>query len=251
VLREAFEYLFDKGNDAADMIVTVAPEPAHVYYIRRPDGSLEQRVAAPPLRQHTAYSLTTVAAIAAVEAGEVWYGLAGVVLRHGTDLRDKTTLPVLLSDALRQLVAWREGKAALPQADLIRILRTTFFDSLSLAPTLIDVLRKIRFNSGTVVNAEVGHGKASIGKELMGEVTGTGAIPEYVRFNLPVFANACFRPIRANVECALEPDASRGEFRVIPLPGEIEDAIDAGTTAVGESLRESLPKDYPLYHGSP
>ncbi len=254
MLREAIEFLITKGVQSANPIVRAESEPAHVYYIRQPDGSLSREHAiAPPVKQ-IAHSLATIAQVARDEidvGGEMWFSSSGVTLRHGIDLRQTTTLPLLLSAQLRQLVAWRDQPSHLTQADLIRVLRTTFRDSLSAAPQLIDILRKIKFNSGTQINAEVGHGRASLGKEIMGEVTGSGLIPDYVRFNVPLFANACLRSVRANVECALEPNASTGQFQVIPMPAQIEDALDVGTTAIGAILRESLPKDYPLYHGSP
>ncbi len=253
MLPEALNFLFTKGRESAPTIVTTDAEPDHVYFLRNNDGSLSRQEAEADPDAHTALSLQAIVERAPREAdrGQVWYSARAVTLRYGPFLRDRITLDLLFSEPIKQLIGWRESRSALSQAELIRSLRTTFRDSIAGAGNLIEVLKKVKFNQSSAINAEVGHGRASIGKELMGEVTGTGAIPEYVTFDFPVFANACFRSIRASVECALEPDASTGSFRVIPLPGTIETAIDVGTSSIGALLGEQLPADFPLFYGAP
>ena len=83
-------------------------------------------------------------------------------------------------------------------------------------------------------------------------LTGTGALPEYVTFTFPIFANPCLRTIRGSVECALDPDPATATFRVIPMPGTLDLAADAAVTTVGDKLRDAL-KDAgpPVYHGRP
>lgn len=254
MLREALDYLFQAGRAAAPSIVTCDAEPNHIYFKRHTDGSLLRTTAEPAPDDHTALSLQAIIAI--VVGGswcecECWYSANSVTLRYGDERRNRVTLKLILSDQLKQLAAWRDSGNALNQAQLISILRTKFRDSLAGAGNLIESLRKVKFNTGSQINSEVGHGKASLGKELMGEVTGLGAIPEYVTFDFPVFANACFRTIRASVECALEPDASTGTFRLIPLPGRIELATDTGVQLIGDMLRKQLPEGTLLLHGSP
>lgn len=253
MLQEAFKFLFDAGLNSAPGVVKATAEPEHVYFLRGKDGTLTRTEAKSAPEKHTALSLQAIVELATRndERGQVWYSTGAVTLCFGASLRDRTTLSLHLSEPIKQLVSWRDQKPSLAQADLIRTLRTTFRDAMAQAGTLLESLKKVRFNQQSQINAEVGHGKASLGKEIMGEVTGVGAIPEYVTFNMPVFANPCFRSLRASVECALDPDAATGTFRVIPLPGQIEAAIDAGNAGVGAQLAESLPRDFPVFYGTP
>lgn len=252
MLQEAFKFLFDAGRQSAPAIVKADAEPDHCYYLRSPDGSLEFQCAHPAPSKHTALSLQAIADIAKLEgAGEVWYSPNKVTILFGDALRDRADLILVHSDQIKQLIQWKENRAALTQPELIRVLRTTFRDSLSSAPVLLETLKKIRFNTSSAINAEVGHGKSSVGKELMAEVTGTGQIPEYVTFMVPVFANPFLAAIRFPVECALDPDASTGQFRVIPLPAQIETALDYASNSIAGSLTAALPTGYPVYYGTP
>lgn len=251
MLREALDYLFTAGRAAAPSIVKCDAEPAHVYFKRAADGSLSRTEAEAAPDVHTALSLQAIVETAEREDGsQCWYGERGVTLRYGDEYRNRIVLSLTLSDQMKQLIAWRDGAGGMTQAAILSALRTKFRDSTG-AGTLADVLKKVKFNTGSQINSEVGHGKASLGKELMGEVTGSGAIPEYVTFDFPVFATACVRSIRASVQCALEPDAAAGTFRLVPLPGLLELALDYGVQEVGRALREQLPQNTPVYHGAP
>ncbi len=252
MLQEAFKFLFDAGRDSAPEVVKAPGEPDHLYYLRKPGGELVRTEAAPYPAKHAANSLQAIIELAKrEEAAQCWHSTAQVRLNFGDAGRDYIALQLSLSDQIKQLISWRDQKQAATQAELIRLLRTTFRDSLSQAGTLLESLRKVKFNLASQVSGEVGHGKASLGKEIMGEVTGTGLIPEYVTFNFPVFANPCLRLFRASVECAIDPDAASGNFRVIPLPGQIENAVESVCDAIGSALREALPKTVPLYYGTP
>lgn len=241
MLREAIQYVFGLGQATASPIVKPECEPAHVYYVRRPDGSLEKMYAAEPPAKHEAHSLVAITQFAkAADFAEIWHGPGKVVCDFGSDdLRSYITFDLVTSAQLLTLMDWVKGRA-LPQADLIRALRTTFRDSLGLAGSLVAILQKVRFNSTATMNGEVGHGKASLGKEVAGEVTGAGAIPEYVKFTVPVYANHSLRGIVAVVECALEPDPSNGMFRVLALPGQIEAAFELAHANIEKRLVEQL-----------
>jgi hypothetical protein len=256
VLKEAFQLLLDTGRSSADVVVKPAAEPAHVYYLRRPDGSLDRVEADRPPWAHEAHSLQAVVAIAkeaqAANFASVWYGADHVTALFGEDLRNRVRLGLAHSEPFLQLHAWRTTKAALTQVELVRSLRTTFRDALAQAGELVNVLKRVNFTATAATQGEVGHGRASLGKQIAGEVTGTGVIPEYVTFNFPVFANACLRALRGSVECALEPDAATGTFRVIPLPGQLELAAESALAALGEQLRAELGESgVGLYYGRP
>ncbi len=251
MLKDAFQYLIEVGKSQADVVVKPSPEPAHVYFLRQPDGKLVRQHAEVHPFVHRAESLQPIADMATID-DQIWYSHAAVVLKMGEDLRDRAVLELHASDQYKLLKSWKERKPALSQAELIRELRITLRDSLSQCGELVEILRRVRFNASATIEAEVGHGKASLGKAITGEVTGLKVIPEYVTFAIPVYANQCFRGIREPVECALEPDAATGTFRVIPLPGQLELAIDRGLTEIASQIVGRLDgKKVPLYHGEP
>lgn len=254
MIKEAIEYLFGLGKAAAPSVVTVPAEPPHVYFVRQADGTLKREVADVPPHNRTALSAQALVRYAhdlhdeGESPGIVWYGPTAIVLTYGD--RGRMTLPLGLSDQYKRLVTLKENSIA--HAELVRALRTTFRGTFEDAhPTLLEVLRRVRFAAGAVTTGEVGHGRASLGKEITGEVTGTAAIPEYVKFSIPVFATPCFAHIRLPVNCALEPDAGSGTFRVSHLPGELESTLQEAVDSVGEYLRGALPQGHAIYNATP
>lgn len=255
MLKDALEYMHENGKKSAGKIVKTDAEPSHIYYIRGEDGTLTKTEATPfPVIGSKACTLQAVVEKAkGAEVAEVWYAPAAVVCIYGDAAkRNRITLDLVYSEPLLALINLKKTKQSLTQPEIIRLMRTTFRDSLSQAGQLIEVLRKVNFKATSEVEGVVQHGKSSLGKQIMGEVTGLGIIPEYVKFNFQMYANSCFGLIRGTIECALEPDASNGTFQIIPLPGQIEAAQDAALLEIGESL-ESFLKDsgVKLFHGSP
>jgi hypothetical protein len=237
-------------KDANAVQILPAPgEPAHVYYLR--EGTMVKRVEADPaIIFHAASTMETLADKAAdalqVEgyaAGsrsdvQAWVDRSGVVLLLDATRRNRVTYPLTVSDQINAFTAMKG--TAYTQKDLIFLLRTTFRDCLGLAGDIIPILRTVKFKDHLSGESNIGHGKASIGKSLMTEITGTGNLPEYVVLSVPVFAQAGVQAVRATVECALEPDAATQTFRLIPLPGAIERAIGDGEQQVAAKLHGLL-----------
>lgn len=253
MLKEAFEYLFNVGRDSTKLIVKADAEPSHIYFIRQPDGTLERTAGGVGPMNHKAGNLDTIIELAKKNTDgstSVWFSPSGVTLVF--DDRSRANLVFMDSDPLKQLKQWKESRPALTQQQLIQCLKTTFRDSLSTAGELVAVLSKVKFTSGATIDTSIGHGKASLGKEIVGEVTGTKAIPEYVTFTLSIFANPCLQQLRKGIECALIPDPETGTFRVVPLPGQIENAVEWAVKEVGDELQERLDATkVPVLNGSP
>ncbi len=228
-------------------VITAPGEPSHVYYLR--ERTMVRRVeAAPAIIGHAASTLETLADKAAdtvtgdEDAGEsdaqVWVDRTGVVLLLDAERRNKVTLALSLSEQITRLQS--VGSINYSQRELILLLRTTFKDALSQSGDLIPILRKVKFTASQNGESEVKHGGTSLGKTLLAEIHGTGAVPEYVTFSVPVFAQAGVRSVRAQVECALEPDAATQTFKLIPVAGAIEKAIGDGEKDIAEKLRGLL-----------
>lgn len=263
MIAEGLKLLIDHGRAAAPSIVRAEAEPAHVYYRRKKDGELERVEAEPPPQSHTVYDLAALVAAAkdadgsrpdgAVDGVTVWHGPDGVAVVFGFGGRSRVSLPLAMSAPLKLLIDWQNRQPAMQQPDLIRAMRITLGDCLAPAGNILDVLRKVKFKTGQEITSSVGHGSASLGKQIEGEVTGVGVLPPEVAFSVPIWSNPCLRHLGATVRCALDPDAATGTFRVIPLPGVIEGAIDSACVAVGQELRERLAgyDDVGVYYGKP
>ncbi len=230
-----------------------AQEPAHVYYLVTPDGKVERVEGAPEPRRHAAGNLQAVIDLAKnlPEPGHavVWYHRTGVVLvMDDSTRRDTVTLGLELSPQVLTLHAQEQRATAFKHADFLKLLRVNFADCLHRTGNLMESLKKVNFQAGKVVDSSVGHGKASVGRSLESQVTGTAAIPEQIDLDVPVFST---RQERCIVRCALEPDGATETFSLIPLPGQIEAGIRAAEERVGVILHADLKGVAPVYYGRP
>lgn len=237
MLREAFEFLFKIGRDSVPAIVRAEAEPAHVYYMRDEAGKLTRTVAEAGPVTHHADDLGTLAQIADTDPKSVaWVRPNGVALAFGDQARSRALMQLPFSAPFFKLATWAKERPQLSQASLINELRSTFFGCLGAHPDLLAVLRKVRFNLNQQTVGEVAHGKSSLGKTIEGEVYGTGAIPETITVNVPVYASPALLSIRADVKCLLNPDPATGNFQVIPIPGELENASQFAVAMVADMI---------------
>ena len=260
MLKELYEAISRQAVEANEKQILQPPGgPEHVYGIVHRDGTVEWKEAAPHPRNHKAGDLDSLVANAERFAPQAdgadtvavcWYSRKGVVLlAEDATRRDRVTLPLTLSPQLAYLQRLEESKPRVQftQADLVLTLRTTLARSIS--PDVVAVFRRLNFRKSSGGASEVGHGKASIGRELQAELTGSGAIPETLAFRVPVFAAGV--PFEAAVECAVDVQAEAERFLLIPLPGEIENAITQAETYIGGILAENLPETVPAFYGEP
>lgn len=249
MFKEFFEAISGQAVKASGLKVIKLPGPEHIYLIDQGEGRFQIRNTEPPPRKHKAFDISAVVQFAAKhESAAVWYSRVGVVCLTDDDTRrDEVRLVLSLSEQVKA-IATISGKP-FAQRDLILLMRTTFADCLGAAGDLLAVLRGVRFRSAAGGESMVKHGSRSVGKTLEQEITGTGALPEYVKLQVPVWGNA-FLSVQT-VRLALEPDPETETFKLIPLPGELERAIEAGEGRLGAVLREQLGKGAALYYGEP
>jgi hypothetical protein len=258
MIAEALKYMHELGEASTSPIVQCNAEPSHVYFRRRADGTFDKIIADGQPRANKASSLTSLIALArnaTTEDGqpaEIWHHRNGAVLLVGEHRRDRVTFDAPFSTQLVRLMQLEKDQPAFKQDTLIKLLRVTFRESLVQVPTLIGLLRQVKFSVEQRGQSEVQHGKVSIGKTLDAEITGTGVLPEYVRLGVTIYAAASLAGIDSQVECALEPDAQTQTFQLIPLPGSIERAIAVGEEAIRRILAEEQEAaGFALYHGTP
>jgi hypothetical protein len=246
------QLLLDTGRQlAAGEIIKPEREPAHIYYIRKPDGELERVESAKLPANNKAASLATIVELALKEdEAVIWYSQSGVVLKHG-DGRGLTKLELPLSAQLTTLKTIAGTRYT--QADIIKLFRITFAKVVD--QSVIAILRKIKFAASTSGESTVEHGKTSLGKLINAEVTGQGILPETLVFNVPFFESFRLASIRVSIECALEPSAETATFQVIPLPGEIDAAIakaeDALRALILNQFEDGQEVRVPILNGTP
>lgn len=253
---DALKYMHHIGREAAPAIIRTDAEPPHVYYRRNAGGELERVVAAPAPASVAVYDLGTLVQVAK-DAGraDIYYSPDAVVVVFGEDRRSRAALKLNRARPFALLEEWERSAPALPQPDLIRHLRVTLAGCTGPSGNIVEILRRVKFRTGQEIVSEVGHGKASLGKAIEGEVTGTSIIPPELALAVPVWSNPCLSHLGGTIRCALDPDPGTGTFRVTPLPGMIEITIDSACTGVGNDIRDRLQAEgvegVGVYYGKP
>jgi hypothetical protein len=245
--------------DPRKRIVPAPGEPYGAYYTVGEDGEMTLRVPAYPADTHEADDLDTVAAVAErwKDGGgfvSVWYDRAAAQAVGAIDGERPRTCVLSLnpSPQLAQLAEWRNrGRVMVPQKELVVLLRTLFDGCWANTPTLLTAVRSLRTSKAAEVNSQIERGRVSLGKSMVAEMSGVGAIPEEVRFVVPVFTGAAAQA-RAEVRVAVDPDPETEQFTLIVLPEEIERAYWLGEERLRVLLEDLLEgSEIPLYHGRP
>ncbi len=256
MLKEFFESVVRTAQDSLrPTVLKPDAEPAHRYALALHSGEVLWFEAEPQPRQHKAGDIGTIAKLAATSSAKpvVWYSRKGVVLLcdDGTrrdqvrlDLRLHPQL-VLLSE-LERTNCWHDQKA------FIALLRIALNGLLPDTP-LIESIRRLRFRKLDSGESIVQSNKASLGRTIESELTGSAPLPETVELEVPVF-DLLSLAFTLPVSCALEIDPATEKFQLLPFPGQIESAIADAENMLGEELRILLSmngEEVPLYFGAP
>lgn len=203
----------------------------------------------PAPRAHVAHDLDTIVQWAknfSENGPVVWFSRQGVTLILNDDeRRDAVTFPLAFSQPLLKLQQMDAG-VLLGQSELIWLLRTTFRHSLRLCPTLIELLRALRWENATDSQQR----GASLGKAIEARVSGKGDLPESFVLECPAFAQAIAIP-DVQIEVAVDVDHGTQKFRLLPIPGAIERMIQNAEQAVGDELRRELGDGATVSYGKP
>jgi hypothetical protein len=254
MLEELFRAVSAQALEAATPKIVKPPaEPDHRYLVIQ--GSTVSRMeAVPHPREHCLGTLASLLeAIKHYENDEggvvVWYDRTGVTVHLNDETRrDLLQMGLPYAKPLQVLLSLQEKTQPMQQKPFVLLLRTTFATCCS--PGVVDLFKKIKFRQGVQQDSVISHGKASLGKSVEMELTGTKDLPEYLSFDVRVWESGFTSTQR--VECALEIDAAAETFSLIPLPGQIEGAIQKAMEALGVALAEGLEGvDVPVFCGSP
>lgn len=254
MLKELLQELQKQAQQTlAPQIVEFNPNQPRAW--RKADGSLafdDGRID----RDHEFESLADLAAFSkrfddAVGGRSFWYGEDGVTfVLDDSVFIDRAVLSLPKSPQWLAIVDLAKGKA-MSQRDLIQLLRTTLRDCLGKCGDLVKNLREIRWKSNAEGESSVQRGKASIGKTIQQQIEGLGEIPEYLTLTVPFWANRVL--VYVDVECSLDPDEATQTFKLVPLPGKVEQATEMAISALHKATVNAFGSEeppFPIYRGS-
>ncbi|MEW4569337.1 hypothetical protein AB1L88_15840 [Tautonia sp. JC769] len=258
MIAEAFRYLTSLARESVAPYQIAAENPDLTRYFAA--GKLLEFPRPLPARDHEVQDIddfiALVGRLANVPIAEgdepdlsrttVWATLDRVVAVFDDDQRrlDRATLRMhktTLFETIEHLGDPMEHR------DFLRLLRVQLQGAL--APgTLLEKVRRVDFENGTVVRAKVGRADESLGREITGKVTANGELPESVVLEANLWRNYGYA---ARVPCAVEVDALRGTLALVPFPDAIDEATEAGLTSLTHYLIDQLRPGIGVYRGRP
>lgn len=249
---------------AGPVVVKVDAEPPFIYLLRDSNGDYARIMSHPKPRctrpkDLDAIADLTAAAIAAKAASvkdpEIWYDRSGVTLVDSPGLigTDTHKLALIPSPQLALLSSWERTATHHNQTALIRILRTVFPDMI-FGINLEDLIRRVKVTTNT--SSDQGRTRSSIGRAIEAQVGESNDIPDYVKFKVPVFAEAAVA-VTTDVMVAFDFYPEEKLFSLSPVVGSTEKAFDAGETFLDARISDLMTErgyeigHYHLYFGQP
>lgn len=208
-----------------------------------------------PPRGHKADTLDDLAALANRFKQEdrtpvVWYNEDGVnlVINDGEHRDDVVGLKLTRSNLFNAIVALDPRRWYDPKS-FIRLLRVELAGALD-SQTLLDPVRRVKFENGATASFEKTRSRESLGREITSSVKTEVEIPEYVVLRAPIYTTPGVQT-EVSIRAAVEVDPAMGQFQIAVLPDEIQKAVNVVMGVLGETLSAELDSEIPSYQGSP
>lgn len=247
--------------------IGLVPQPEGFVTYSGPDGRLSVFQSQPPWRQHSLLSIDELANhlkhwedLPHKEDEEthepepvVWYcpERITVVLDDSPESqrRDTVTCPLEHTDAFRLLQECASGQKNWDHRQFITILRTRLWDCLGdQAESLIKTLRTVSSKSQSDTTSDQQADKSHYGTSITTEATSkNGPIPEELLLTVRLFTDPALTA-RRTIRCALEKDPQALQFWLIPLAGQLEDALADEMKLIASKLTDL---DAPVFYGKP
>lgn len=248
--------LAQKADSAANRVALVAipNHPNHDYLVVKENGNYEQHELPLPPRA-TKLASVDQPGLFALHAHQKWdcnpaiyYDPACINIRLEDSNLEKgrgvAACPLTQTEVWKRLDNWSAdpNTAWLSHKVFIRELRVTFGECFASGDLdrLIDAIGQLDFIQGERTQSVAVRNRESMGREVMAEVKSVkGDIPEQVLLGVRIYRDPILlrqHPIR----CLLETDPSNGRLALIPLAGELDNALDAEMQSLGELLRASV-----------
>jgi hypothetical protein len=256
MLKEALQYLFDQGKQLAQPIKLDILDARHFHFLN--DGTPVAVPRPAPIRQTLIRSLEDFIRFAAESKSDdeavqaVYFNEDRITLVNDEGAHRLERIYFVLEESdqwsttegLRDNAQWMQAK------QFVRLLRVDLAGALP-SNQLVDIVRSVKFENGTMMTVETKRQRESMGKEILAAVKTDQDIPEEVTLQIPVYKSHGENE-RYGLRCAVEVDPSTlAAFRLTPLPDEIERVQALAVQSIGDRLRAELPSSIPSYYGSP
>jgi len=181
----------------------------------------------------------------------VWYCISCVWLVIDDDGHrcERAAFNLELSDTWKLLKELRQRRTEFDHKSFCKLLRIDLAKALP-PGALLEIVRSVSFEAGTVVKAKVTRQMESMGRDITSAVSGERDIPETVTLLVPVFKSPRLINDRYSVSCAVDVDPERGTFKLFPVPDEIERVEQLAIENIGVALGEGL-NNVNCYQGIP
>ncbi|MGD0040327.1 MAG: hypothetical protein ABSE84_07930 [Isosphaeraceae bacterium] len=213
--------------------------------------TVQEHAIAPPCRQHAVETVEALASYArkltTPAAAVVWHdGQEITLVLDDADRRDFVKLSLKPAPQFQAAQGLSAMAAPISQEELIALLR----HKLGAPKDLVSVFRSVDFQRTDGAQANLQHGKNTLGKQVNAQLVGADRVPEEITLTIPVFTNCGLNtpyPLKLNVDV----DVVRCQFRLVVVPGGLDDLMDRAQEAIAKSLT-TLLKDsgIPIYRGS-
>jgi hypothetical protein len=263
MIREALEYVARLAQSSAVPAKLDIPDPRAARFYAGDGKQVAIELPAPP-RKHIVGQLDDLIRLAARFAGTeeesaedadcrpvVWYDESQVVLVIDDEGHrcETATLPLRASDLFAVVCRMARDKTPLDWKGFIRFLRIDLAGALP-PSVLLEIVRKVKFESGAVVKAETTRSRESLGREIHAAVSAEGDIPDMVTLSVPVYKTLGERD-EYPVRCTVDVDPMAGTLRLVPFPDEVENAQLLAVGSIARRLTDQLPGSVPAYFGRP
>lgn len=261
MIREGIQEIVKLAVEGAKpTIFRAEAEPEHIYYLTKPNGEVERVEAEPEPRSHTVYDLLSLATMvkefAPTEEGggypvAVWVSREGVTaILDDSTRRDTVTLPLKVSPQMALLGQWAGSIVWQEQTKLVQTLRIYLARFMESGVT-VDLFRRLKFRVAQSGEKVVEHGRASIGKSLEAELTGTNTLPTDITVYIPAFSGP-LSEVYISVRLLVEVDAQNERIALVPEAGSVEGAWGRVEEELRKRVEEVLEGvDCSIYRGKP
>jgi hypothetical protein len=113
---------------------------------------------------------------------------------------------------------------------------------------ILHLVRSLKFTANQAGEADIQHGKESMGKQIMAAVCGVDALPETITLQVRVFDVPDLTKVFP-VTCAFDIEPHTAVMRLVPLPMQCGTAADQALADAVQRIREAV--GVPIYVGQP
>ena len=264
-LAEALQFTAEQAEKAAGasnkvQVLDLPCEPKGVYGLVKADGTFQRIVAGASPRGHALHRVDQIVDFVQDARDRlsakptVWYSRKGVQVLLVDDsleanLQSRATINFAFTPQFELIRSCADSSPWHDPKQFCLWIRSKLIDCLRDGREILSIMKDLRFNVQNFGKSIIGQGRESIGREVDAEVTSEfGDLPDDLFFDVRVIDDPSLLRRQA-IQCALEVDPQKGLMRVVPLAGQIQNALDAELEGIGSLLKSTL--DCPDYHGVP